>query len=438
MQKKQYGLVTAIAMIGGIVIGSGIFFKADNILAYTGGSAALGVAALVIAAVSIVFGALTLGELAARTDAPGGLIAYAEAFLSERSACVYGWFLSFVYTPAIISVVSWVAGVYLIMLFGLHQTLLMQAALGLSAMAFFFAVNMLSAALGGALQNISTAVKLLPLILIGALGLFSGEAALSAAPAAQTAGGFSWLAAVGPVAFAFDGWIVATAIAPELRDARRTLPRALAAAPLVVLFCYVLYFRGVCALLGPRRIMRLSDGYLAAAARALFGPAGERAVLACVVVSVLGTVNGLVLGIMRMPHALALRGLLPFTSGRAEHTDRAVPPYSAAIGFGVSLLWFVLHYFTQKYGFFPNSDVSEAAVVLSYVFYLPLYARVWRLARAGQIKSRFRGFACPLLAALGALIIFAGGMHSPFVLLSAALCALAPAMAFFWYKRRKK
>ena len=77
MQKKQYGLVTAIAMIGGIVIGSGIFFKADNILAYTGGSAALGVAALVIAAVSIVFGALTLGELAARTDAPGGQIAYA-------------------------------------------------------------------------------------------------------------------------------------------------------------------------------------------------------------------------------------------------------------------------------------------------------------------------------------------------------------------------
>ena len=115
-----------------------------------------------------------------------------------------------------------------------------------------------------------------------------------------------------------------------------------------------------------------------------------------------------------------------------------MPPYSAAIGFGVSLLWFVLHYFTQKYGFFPNSDVSEAAVVLSYVFYLPLYARVWSLARAGQIKSRFRGFACPLLAALGALIIFAGGMHSPVVLLSAALCALAPAMAFFWYKRRKK
>lgn len=437
MQKKQYGLFTAIAMIGGIVIGSGIFFKADNILAYTGGSVALGVAALVIAAVSIVFGALTLGELAARTDAPGGLIAYAEAFLSERSACVYGWFLSFVYTPAIISVVSWVAGVYLIMLFGLHQTLLMQAALGLAAMAFFFAVNTLSAALGGALQNISTAVKLLPLLLIGALGLFSG-AALSAAPAAQPAGGFSWLAAVGPVAFAFDGWIVSTAIAPELRDARRTLPRALAAAPLVVLFCYVLYFCGVCALLGPRRIMRLSDGYLAAAARALFGPAGERAVLTCVVVSVLGTVNGLVLGIMRMPHALALRGLLPFTSGQAAHTGRAVPLYSAVIGFGVSLLWFVLHYFTQKYGLFPNSDVSEAAVVLSYVFYLPLYARVWRLARTGQIKSRFRGFVCPLLAVLGALIIFAGGMHSPFFLLSAALCALAPSIAFFWYKRRKK
>ena len=41
--KKRYGLFTAIAMIIGIVIGSGIFFKSDNILIATGGNVVLGV-----------------------------------------------------------------------------------------------------------------------------------------------------------------------------------------------------------------------------------------------------------------------------------------------------------------------------------------------------------------------------------------------------------
>ena len=42
MKKNEYGLFTAITMIVGIVIGSGIFFKSDNILIATGGSIALG------------------------------------------------------------------------------------------------------------------------------------------------------------------------------------------------------------------------------------------------------------------------------------------------------------------------------------------------------------------------------------------------------------
>ena len=51
MEKREYGLFTAIAMIVGIVIGSGIFFKSDNILIYTGGSIIKGVLVFSIAAV---------------------------------------------------------------------------------------------------------------------------------------------------------------------------------------------------------------------------------------------------------------------------------------------------------------------------------------------------------------------------------------------------
>ena len=67
-QKGHYGLPTAIAMIIGIVVGSGIFFKADDILLYTDGNVSLGVLVFCIGALSIVFGSLTLTELSVRTE----------------------------------------------------------------------------------------------------------------------------------------------------------------------------------------------------------------------------------------------------------------------------------------------------------------------------------------------------------------------------------
>ena len=64
MKKNEYGLFTAITMIVGIVIGSGIFFKSDNILVATDGSIALGVLVFCIAAIAIIFGSLTISQLA--------------------------------------------------------------------------------------------------------------------------------------------------------------------------------------------------------------------------------------------------------------------------------------------------------------------------------------------------------------------------------------
>ena len=77
---KKYGLFTAITMIVGICIGSGIFFKSDNVLIATNGSIALGVLSFYLAAISIIFGCLTIGELASRTDKVGGLIHMLKCF----------------------------------------------------------------------------------------------------------------------------------------------------------------------------------------------------------------------------------------------------------------------------------------------------------------------------------------------------------------------
>ena len=73
-------------MITGIVIGSGIFFKADDILRYANGNVFLGVIIFSVAAIAVVFGALTISQLAIRTDKPGGLVSYAEDFVGTGAS----------------------------------------------------------------------------------------------------------------------------------------------------------------------------------------------------------------------------------------------------------------------------------------------------------------------------------------------------------------
>ena len=103
--KNQYNLLTCIAMIVGVVIGSGIFFKSDNILIATNGSIFLGCLAFIIAAISIIFGSLTVAELAAKTDKPGGTITYTEDAYGSAAACAFGWFQLLLYYPTTLAVV---------------------------------------------------------------------------------------------------------------------------------------------------------------------------------------------------------------------------------------------------------------------------------------------------------------------------------------------
>ena len=147
--KKRYGLFTAIAMIIGIVIGSGIFFKSDNILIATGGNVILGVIIFCFAAVSIIFGSLTVAELASRTDEPGGVLTYARVFINPMAGSAYGWFQTFVYLPTITVVLSWVSGIYFCIFFNINASLELQCLVGFGLLTGLYLMNMLSARLAG-------------------------------------------------------------------------------------------------------------------------------------------------------------------------------------------------------------------------------------------------------------------------------------------------
>ncbi len=439
--KERYGIFTAITMIVGICIGSGIFFKSDNILVATGGSVFLGVLVFALGALAIIFGGLCLSQLASRTDKAGGVITYYEEFGSKRLACAFGWFQTFIYYPTITAVVSWVVGIYVCILFNLPSSFTLQLLIGISFCSLCFIYNTLSPKFGGAVQNVSTVIKLIPLFLIGILGFIYGNPVAGLSNVSiDTLAGTAWIAAVGPIAFSYDGWVVSTSVAHEVKNSKRNMPLALIIAPLFIFAIYVLYFVGVTSYIGVDKVMELEDAHVALAASQLFGDFGAKAIIIFVTISVMGTVNGLVLGFIRLPFLLALRGnVLPFAKAlRVENKNLGMPVNAAIFAFAMTMLWTLLHYFTINFELLPNSDVSEISIAMSYLMYTILYYKVFDLYRKGEVKSVVMGVVVPLLATLGSAFILWGGMQNALFLYYAAFCLLLFAAAFVYFNINQK
>ncbi|MFI3114613.1 MAG: APC family permease [Clostridia bacterium] len=412
MKKQEYNLFTAISMIIGIVIGSGIFFKADDILRFTGGSVWLGVFVFTIAAISIVFGSLSIAQLAFLTDKPGGIITYMEETWSNAFAGSFGFFHTLVYYPTLVVIISWVSGIYLLMLFGVNNTLELQCAIGVVIVIFLYLLNIYSKKLGNYLQISATIIKIIPLILIAFAGLCFGDTSnITLEPTVANVSKFGFISAIVPISFSFDGWIVATSIAHEVKNSKKALPTALVISPIFILVIYSLYLIGISAIIGPDQIIALGDDHVAQASTIIFGDLGAKLILVFVIISVIGAVNGLIIGLIRLPYSLAERGFFPkFPKINEVDETLDIPVYSAIASFLISMCWYVAHYFVMKFDLLTGSDVSEIAIVVTYVFYIALYVAVLKLHKKGVIVGIFKGCVFPILATIGSLIIFAGSI----------------------------
>jgi basic amino acid/polyamine antiporter, APA family len=441
MDKRKYGLFTAITMITGIVIGSGIFFKADNVLGYTQGNVLLGIIVFIIAAIAIVFGCLAISQLANLTDKPGGLIAYTEEFVGIGTSCAFGWFQTFLYLPTLSAVVAWVTGIYISQLSGLAYNLERTIIIGTLCLTVLFILNTLSAKLGGYFQNTAMIIKIIPLLVIAVAGLFLGN---TGGQISNDVNNFSnattnlgWVAAFAPIAFSFDGWIVATSISNEIKNSKRNLPLALTISPLVILIAYIAYFVGISDLIGPPKVLEQGDASAFTAATMLFGNIGAKIILIFVVISVLGTVNGLVLGFIRMPYSLALRNMIFASEYFKKEDDRlgGMPLHSAVMAYVLSLVWMGIHYLTQKFGM--RGDVSEIAIGVSYLNYIVLYVAVMRLTKKGLIKGKGKGYLIPILASIGSLVILSGSITHPLFIYYFLICLCIILAGVLYYKENK-
>lgn len=82
--EKRYGLLTAIAMVVGIVIGSGVFFKAEKVLTATGGNLSLGILAWLLGGLVMILCAYNFALMATKHEKVSGVVDYAEVLVGGR------------------------------------------------------------------------------------------------------------------------------------------------------------------------------------------------------------------------------------------------------------------------------------------------------------------------------------------------------------------
>ena len=116
--EKRYGLLTAIAMVVGIVIGSGVFVKAEKVLTATGGNLSLGILAWLLGGLVMILCAYNFALMATKHEKVSGVVDYAEVLVGGRYAYFFAWFAAVIYFPAMTSVVAWVAARYFGVLMG--------------------------------------------------------------------------------------------------------------------------------------------------------------------------------------------------------------------------------------------------------------------------------------------------------------------------------
>ena len=415
MQKlsKKYGLFTAICMVVGIVIGSGIFFKAPSVLA-NAGNALNSIFAWAISGMIMVIIATSFGVLATKYEKVNGVVDYAEATCGKRYAFFVGWFLSLIYYPAMTSVLAWVSARYtLVAIVGNDSKIFSYECITLAlfylVLAYF--INNIAPKVAGKFQISSTVAKLVPIVFIAVVGTAIGLAngtltsnfTVEYSTEIDNPGLFP---AICSTIFAYEGWIVATAINSEIKDSKKNLPIALCVGTLIIVAAYTLYNIGV---LGLAEINALHGG--TQIAFNFFGPVIASIINILVVVSCLGTLNGLMLGCCRGIYSLSVRGE-GFSPEVFSQIDKKteMPHNSASFALLICSFWFVYFIFSTTgifggYGF----DSSELPIITIYPMYIPIL--IIMMIREKDVRP-FKRFVLPMLSIIGVGIIVYASIRS--------------------------
>ena len=309
--QKNLGLAAALSTVIGMVIGGGVFFKPQAVYTLTGGAPGLGMIAWVTAGILTITAGLTAAEVSAAIPKTGGMMVYIEEIYGKKLGALTGWMQCALFFPATIAALAVMFSEQTISLLGLSSGLLIP--LAIATILLIAILNTLGSKTSGAIQTVSTIGKLVPLAIIIICGFFMGEGN-NPIVTPITAEGISPMAVIGQVLiailFAYDGWINVGALAGEMKNPGKDLPKAIVGGLAAVMAVYLIINVAYLWVLPADQLATFTNP-AAAVATELFGAVGGKIVTGGILISVFGCANGYLLTGPRVLYTLGTQKSIP-------------------------------------------------------------------------------------------------------------------------------
>lgn len=315
---RQLGLWSAVAVVIGSTIGSGIFRTPAGV-AQKIDDVPLFLMAWVLGGVVAVCGALSYAELAAMFPRSGGIYVFLREAFGPITAFLFGWAELLIIRPGAYGAIGITASAYTLRTFGLDPAASVgglpvraDQVLGAVMIITVAVVNYQGIKKGAVLQNLSTAFKSLALFALIMLGFTLGTG-LGFGPMLEQRSAVAlspFLLAMVSILWAYDGWADLAFVGGEVKDPQRTLPKALFIGTAIVVALY-LGANLVYLYLIPIQEMKNAELVASDVALLVIGQAGIVAISTAVAVSTFGTLNGSMMTSPRIFFAMADDGLFP-------------------------------------------------------------------------------------------------------------------------------
>lgn len=348
-------------------------------------------------------GALVINELSSRFPEEGGLYVWAKEAFGDFHGFVAGWtywIYTVFYFPGLLLASASMAA-YILGPNGsaLAQDRAFQLWISIGLLIIAVGLNIVGLNIGKWLQNAGGVGTFLPLAILVALGalLAFRHGSVTHFTTRNMLPAWNWdtVNFWSQIAFAFTGLELVSAMSEEVRDPRRTLPRAVYGAGALIAFIYIAGTFAVLALLPAASIDPQSGVFSAITIGSVALKIGFLGILAAVLVTVgnAGGVGSTVAGIARVPFVVGIDRYLPAAFGKI-HPRWKTPWVSILVQGSVSgaiLLISQINDTTRgAYQF-----LIDAAIILYFIPFLYMFAAVIKLARRPDRSSNPHAILVP-------------------------------------------
>jgi amino acid transporter len=398
---RQLGLWSAIAVLVGTTIGSGIFRSPAGIADKLPGPLPL-MAVWATGGLFALCGALTLAELAGAMPRTGGYFVYIREAWGRLPAFLYGWAEFTLIRAAALGGISLTFAQYALRALGFDPAVAPYDAyahyLAAAALMLMATINVVGLKWGALVQNVTTVAKYGGLVIIVLLAFSLGLPKTGGHFTPATPPGSFSVSAFGlalvSVLWAFDGWGDLAKVSGEVANPRTTLPKAIVLGTLAIIAIYLLANLAYLSVLLVEE-MRRAPLVAADVAQRLIGPVGVTLVSLTVLISTFGSVNGSLLTGPRIFFAMADDGLF-FRQVASVHPKFQTPYIAILMTGALGVAFVLLRSFEQ---------LADIFVTASLVFYILSIGAIFKLRRRPDWNPPVRTPLYPIVPALFCLAV---------------------------------